>query len=120
MIPQLASAMMPNHPNAPRWKEAASFLMVQAFAKKRDLDDATTIIDGRPVTQWLQGYNVRDDGAVENHGIIHPDYCLCFSLSTRAYLIQSLAKQPVPESADFNAASMYHMLAEKQWESPPE
>jgi hypothetical protein len=118
-ILQAAVAMMPHHPNAPRWKETASFLMVQAFATRKDMDDTKTMVDGRPVAEWLQGYNVRDDGAVINHGIVHPDYCLCFTLSTRAYLFQSLAKEPVPEAADFNAARMYYMLAEKQWSSPP-
>ncbi|MCC7474351.1 MAG: hypothetical protein IT425_03055 [Pirellulales bacterium] len=118
-ILQIAVAMMPRHPMAQRWKESASSLMIHAYATRKDMDDLTTLVDGKPVGRWLQGYNAREDYAVENHGLVHPDYCSCFGLSMRSYLTQSLAREPVPQAAAFNAPHVYHMLTEKRWESPP-
>jgi hypothetical protein len=116
---QLAVAMMPRHPHVPRWKLIASELMVSAFARQEDMKSNTTVIDGRPVKDWLKGYNIRDDGALVNHNIIHDDYMTTFSMNLRSFLVQSLAGQPVPQSADFNAAVVYRSLAERVWPSPP-
>lgn len=115
---QLAVAMMPDHPHAEQWKRAGSELMVSAFSLKSDLGNVR-VVDGRAVKNWLHGYNVRDDGAVINHGIIHPDYTATPTLQLRSYLIQSLAGQVIPESAAFNAAFIYRSLGLHAWPSPP-
>jgi hypothetical protein len=119
MLLQLAVAMMPRHPHAPRWKMIASELMISAFARKEDMTSNATILDGRPVKEWLKGYNIRDDGALVNHNIIHCDYMTTFSMNLRSFLVQSLAGQPVPQSADFNAVVVYRALADRVWPSPP-
>jgi hypothetical protein len=119
MLLQLAVAMMPQHPHVPQWKRIASELMVSAFAREEDMKSNTTVVDGRPVKDWLKGYNIRDDGALVNHNIIHCDYMTTFSMNMRSFLIQSLAGQPVPQSADFNAAVVYRSLVEQKWPSPP-
>ncbi len=118
-IHQLAVAMMPEHPHAPRWKRIGSELMVSAFALERDVTSNTTVLDGRPVKEWIKGYNVRDDGAVINHNLIHCDYMTCISLNLRAFLTLSLAGRPVPETASFNADVVYRCLATHDWPSPP-
>jgi hypothetical protein len=118
MILQLAVAMMPDHPHAEAWKRVGSELMVSAFALKSDLDNST-MVDGKPVKDWLHGFNVRDDGAVINHGIIHPDYTATPTLQLRAYLTQSLAGQPIPQSAAFNAPFIYRSFSLHSWPSPP-
>ena len=117
-ILQLGCAMMPGHGNVPRWKEAGSRLMVSAYAQKRDVQ-SDAVIDGRAVKDWIEGYNAREDGAVVNHGFIHPDYMTAISLSLRAFPIMSLARQPVPEAADFRAPSVYEAFVTRRWPSPP-
>ena len=119
MLLQLAVAMMPQHPHVPQWKKIASELMISAFAREQDMKSNTTVIDGRPVKDWLKGYNIRDDGALLNHNIVHCDYMTTFSMNLRSFLVQSLAGQPVPQSADFNAAVVYRSLVEQKWPSPP-
>jgi hypothetical protein len=114
----IAVAMMPRHPHVPKWKEKCSELMVSAYATKGDLENLT-VVDGRPVREWLRGYNAREDGSVVNHGFIHPDYMRCIHLNLRAYVVQPLAGQPVPEAADFNVALVYRCLVTKDWPSPP-
>jgi hypothetical protein len=90
MILQLAVAMLPDHPHSRRWREVASELMVSSYARRLDMDDEQTVVDGRTVKAWLGGYNVRDDGAVINHGILHPDYITSITSVSRAYLTLSL------------------------------
>jgi len=43
MIHQIACAMMPGHPNVPRWKEVGSELMVSAYALEEDLQSETIV-----------------------------------------------------------------------------
>ena len=117
-ILQLACAMMPGHPNVPRWKEVCSRLMISAYACQEDMQ-CDVVLDNRPVKDWLDGYNARDDGTVVNHGFIHPDYMCCVIFSVQSYLTQSLAGQPVPEAADFRAASVYRVFVTHNWPSPP-
>jgi hypothetical protein len=119
MILQIAVAMMPAHPHAAAWRRVASELMVSAFAMPRDMDDRTTTIDGRSLADWLHGYNVREDGAVVNHGRVHPDYAAAIVQNARSFVVQSLAGQNVPESADFNAALVFRTLVTHHWPSPP-
>jgi hypothetical protein len=119
MLLQLAVAMMPQHPHGPQWKKIASELMISAFARQADMQSNTTVIDGRPVKEWLKGYNIRDDGALVNHNLIHCDYMTTFSMNLRSFLVQSLAGQIVPQSADFNAAVVYRTLVDRVWPSPP-
>lgn len=118
-IIQLAVAMMPKHPHVSQWKQIGSELMISAFAMKTDAESNEANVDGKPVRQWLKGYNVRDDGAVINHNLIHADYMTCFTSNLHAFVTQSLAGQPVPQSADFNAERVYRCLVMHEWPSPP-
>ena len=118
MVLSIAVAMMPGHPNVRKWKEKCSELMISAYATKEDLENQT-LVDGKPVKDWLRGYNAREDGSVVNHGFIHPDYMRCILLNLRAYVVQPLAGQPVPEAADFNVPLVYRCFVVKHWPSPP-
>ena len=75
----VAQAMMPNHPNAPLWRRKASDFQVSAYSRLSDLTN-TALVDGKPVKDWLNGYNTLDDGVVLNHNILHPDYLVCHAL----------------------------------------
>ena len=119
MILQLSVAMLPEHPHSRRWREVGSELMVSSYARREDMDDEKTVIDGRSVKAWLHGYNVREDGAVINHGILHPDYVTSITSITRAYLTLPLVGKRVPQSAEFNAAWMYRTLVVTKWPVSP-
>jgi hypothetical protein len=97
-----AQAMMPGHPNVERWRLKASELMVSSYSRPSDLT-STAMVDGRPVKDWLNGYNTFDDGIVVNHGITHPGYTTAHTLSYSATTDCSLAGQHIPQSAFFNA-----------------
>jgi hypothetical protein len=118
MVLSLAVAMMPHHPNVRWWKEKCSELMISAYATKADMQ-SQSVVDGKGVKDWLRGYNAQEDGSIVNHGFIHPDYIVCIHLNMRAFVVQPLAIQPVPEAADFNAALVYRCLVTKKWSSPP-
>lgn len=115
---QLAVAMMPNSPHAQQWRHVGSELMISAFALKSDLQN-DTMVDGKPVKDWLNGWNVRDDGAVINHNIVHPDYTVTITINSRAFLVQSLAGQTVSQAAEWNAPFIYQSLVDHAWPSPP-
>jgi hypothetical protein len=117
-ILQLAVAMMPHHPQVAAWKQICSELMISSFALKSDLQNNQQV-DGKPVKDWLQGFNVRDDGAVINHHIVHPDYTMSVTIKTRSFLTQSLAGQPVSQGAQLDAPFIYRSLTEHVWTSPP-
>jgi len=114
----LAVAMMPRHPNVRAWKEKCSELMISAYSTEADLQRDRPL-DGKPVKDWLRGFNANPDGSVINHGFLHPDYTLAVHLNLRAFVVQPLARQPVPEAADFNAALVYRCLVTREWPSPP-
>jgi hypothetical protein len=115
----LAVAMMPQHPNVLPWKRIASELMVSAFALQKDAESNNAILDGKPVKTWLNGYNLREDGAVINHRILHPDYMATPTLNLRTYLLQPLANQAIPQTADFNADFIYQTFLTHHWTVPP-
>jgi hypothetical protein len=118
MVLSLAVAMMPKHPNVRARKEKCSELMISAYSTEADLQRDRPL-DGKPVKDWLRGFNANPDGSVINHGFLHPDYTLAVHLNLRAFVVQPLARQPVPEAADFNAALVYRCLVTREWPSPP-
>jgi hypothetical protein len=115
----LAVMMMPDHPHAKAWKEIASRLMVSAFAREADRDRTDVTIDGRTPRDWLEGWNLRDDGTLVNHNRIHDDYMTTVVLNLRSWLVCSLAGRPVPEAFDFNFPIVYGALQTTKFPSPP-
>jgi hypothetical protein len=105
----VAQAMMPNASNAPQWRAKASELFVSAYSRPSDLTN-TKLVDGKPVKDWLHGYNAYDNGLVVNHNIVHPDYMACTILSNLTVIEASLAKQYIPQSALFNSDVVYNAL----------
>jgi len=117
---QQAIAMLPDHPNNIRWKRICSELQISAFACKSDMDKTQPILDGKPPKEWLRGYNLREDGLVINHGLIHNDYMSAMAhLQMQGFLVCSLAGIPVSQTTDFNFDLIYRTLVTKQFEAPP-
>ena len=119
MILNVAVAMMPGHTHARQWKAACSELMISSYAREQDWRENEAIVDGRRVKDWLDGYNVRADGAVMNHNMLHPDYMVAISMNFWGLTTHSLAGRTVPESWDFNGAMIYRTCVSQAWKSPP-
>jgi len=112
----VAQAMMPNHPNVSQWREKASELVVGSYCRPSDLTN-TTLVDGKPVKDWINGYNIHEDGVVINHNQIHPDYNLTVLCLANA-ITCSLANQYVPQSTYFNADVVYNALTSVEFTPP--
>jgi hypothetical protein len=98
----LAQAMMPEHPNVEQWRRKASELMISAYARPSDFDNAT-VVDGKPVKEWLNGCNTFEDGILVNHRIAHPGYTTAHTATYSTLIDASFAGQCIPPSALFNA-----------------
>ncbi|MCX7048581.1 MAG: hypothetical protein NTX50_24230, partial [Candidatus Sumerlaeota bacterium] len=119
MILQMAVAMAPTHPHARAWREVCCELLVSAFARESDLTRADITLDGKTPREWLKGYNIREDGILLNHNIIHNDYMTCISLSLRGLLVCSLAGISAPQSFDFNCDVVYGAFQKVKFAAPP-
>jgi len=91
--------MFPSHPHAAAWHEAALKYMMNTLSTEADTRD-TSLVDGRPVNQWVQGANLYPDFTLENHHIFHPAYvgCSCYFL-TQAQMYYAYAGRPIPQAA---------------------
>jgi len=73
-MPALACNMMPSHPRADAWSEAAKKYMYNTFSVKADAQDTSLGDDERPINQWVKTVNSHDDFTVENHRLVHVGY----------------------------------------------
>lgn len=103
---QLATAMMPDHPNWRRWQHKHVELLVSSFATPSDLD-RSDVVNGRPVRDWIAGWNVADDGTLVNHGRINPDYMTSSHQAWTAAVTYPLAGMATPEAAFHNGELIY-------------
>lgn len=70
----LASQMMPAHPRAAQWDQAAKLYCYNSLSVAAD--SASNVIgdDHRPVREWVVTTNAHSDFTVENHGLVHLGY----------------------------------------------
>lgn len=105
----MAAAMFPNHPHASQWNQKAIEYMINTLSAPQDTND-TTVVDGRPVSEWFSGANVHSDFTLENHGFFHPSYIACSSyFLTQTAMYYTYAHQPVPQAADHHLMDMWHL-----------
>src|SRR5690606_20824610 len=71
-----------------------------------DLNDPT-LVDGRPVMDWVRGANLFDDYSMENHDIFHPMYQMS-PLSDLSYsmVFYKMFGNPVPRAFEHNVEIM--------------
>ncbi|WML41217.1 cell wall-binding repeat-containing protein [Neobacillus sp. OS1-2] len=115
---QLATAMMPNHPNRDSWMEKNIDLMISSAAIPSDTNNET-VINGQSIKDWIRGSNVNEDGTVINQGYIHPDYMEFITFNNSAALHYTLANMSTPNAAFFNSDLVYKSLVNRNFESPP-
>jgi hypothetical protein len=114
----LAPVMMPQHSRRSGWTYKANELSVGAFARPSDVSSAA-MMRGRPLTDWLEGTNINNDGTLVNHSIYHPDYMTTVSENISGALVPALAGQPVPVNALHGTDIEYDALVDKPWSPPP-
>jgi hypothetical protein len=115
----LASAMMPGHPHAPAWRRQEAAFQVAAFSTAADAI-SPRLVNGRPLHDWLDGWNVAADGTVVNHGIDpHPDYMATASLNLFAAAVDALADRPTLRTAVRGASLVYSSLLHRSFAAPP-
>jgi hypothetical protein len=102
----LAGSMMPLAPHATLWRAKAAEVAVAAYSVRGD-DTSSTLVNGVPLAERLQGFNAYDNGTVENHLRIHPDYASSIQLLWLAADFDRLARQRAPEALFHNAGLVY-------------
>jgi hypothetical protein len=112
----LASSMMPQHPHRDAWMHTSVRLGVAAGSMPDDLDNHD-VLNGKPVSQWVDGYNVMDGGLVYNHSRISPDYSTAMHAAWSGGLFHTLAGQPTPEALFHNGESIYGALSTHTFDS---
>jgi hypothetical protein len=112
----LAVNLLPQHPMRPAWEYKAAELSVSAFARAADRV-RTDEVGGRPLSHWLRGSNVEDDGSVINHWIIHPDYMSTAANTAAAPIWYGLAGRPTPDTMFVGVSAVYAALVDLEWPS---
>jgi hypothetical protein len=114
----LAPVMMPQHSRRSGWTYKANELSIGAFAAPATLSDVS-LMRGRPVTDWIEGTNVENDGSMVNHNRYHPDYMAGVTESIVGGMIPALAGSPVPTNALRGTSLQYDSLVDKSWWPSP-
>lgn len=109
----LAVAMMPTHPNAATWKTRYHQIEIAATAAPADLNNTATV-NGVKLNTWLKGYNIQNDGTLENHSIVHPLYMIVDQGLYEA-TTNGLAGTCAPNAAKRNVQLMYDALVDKRF-----
>ncbi len=99
-----AASMFPDHPNAAKWRTKCIEYMMNTVSVAADEEDST-IVDGRPVRDWVCTVNYHPDFSLDNHGFFHPSYTMVSpaEVGTGA-LFFAYGGHPVPQ------ASGHHLL----------
>jgi hypothetical protein len=103
---ELAVNMMPRAPRVADWRAKAVELEAAAYSTKTDANSSTPV-NGVALTDRLNGSNIYDDGSVENHSRIHPDYSTNIQHLWWAADLAGLAGRQTPEAAFHNAPLVY-------------
>lgn len=92
---QLATVMFPNDPQWPVWKYTYVQYALAAWARPSDTANQT-MVNGQPISQWIDGSNVETNGIVYNHQRIAPDYMSNMYQTMDDIWVQALAGKPAP------------------------
>ena len=107
----LATAMMPDHPDAGLWKSQSIQFMLSAYSRPIDTS-SSKIYHGHALKDWLGGSNINNDGTATDREAIHPDYMTAGVVEFNPVHIYHLAGQPTPQAAKFNADKVMEALIE--------
>lgn len=108
---QVATAMMPGHPNWHVWMDKNLELMLATFSRPMDLN-RTDIYHGRPLRDWLNGSNSNNDGTLINHSRVHPDYMASGMNEFSPSVAYPLAGMTIPAAGFFNLEETFRAFVE--------
>jgi hypothetical protein len=103
---ELAVNMMPRAQSAPLWRAKAVQLAAGSYSTHADTV-SPEVVNGIPMLSRIAGSNIYDDGSVENHRRIHPDYSTNIQHLWWAADFAGLAGRAVPAAMFHNAALVY-------------
>jgi len=120
-ITALACNMMPDHPRAARWAEAAKRYMYNSLSVAVDRKDDRPGDDNRPVRQWVSTVNAHPDFTVENHGLVHVGYLKLTLGELQENAIHYLvAGRPVPQACSHHVPEAFDVLSNcMSWDGAP-
>ncbi|WP_263367410.1 hypothetical protein [Edaphobacter bradus] len=106
----LSELLFPIHPHAAAWHEAALEYMMNTLCTEADKRD-TSLVDDRPVHEWVRGANLQPDFTLENHNRFHPSYvgCSCYFL-TQAAMYYTYGGKAVPQAATHHLMDTWQMF----------
>lgn len=114
----LAGAMLSQHSRRAGWVYKANELSIGAYAKPSDLS-GTTDTRGRPVGDWLEGTNVKNDSTLINHNRYHADYTTTVTAMFAGAMTYALVGEPIPDNGLRGTRRLYDVVVDKQWWPPP-
>jgi len=117
-ILSIAAAMMPLHHHAFNWRVAEAKLQAGSYARQSDLS-STKILNGIPVKNWIDGWNVYNDGTVINHKILSPEYMANIAIKLNGVQMSNLAGCTSPRTSVWNADVIYNSFIDVKYASPP-
>ncbi|MGI6296417.1 MAG: hypothetical protein ACOX3G_10035 [Armatimonadota bacterium] len=71
-----AVGMFPEHPNAQAWRTKLIQFCMNTLSTASDKNDST-VVDEKPIKEWVNTVNIYDDFTIENHGAYHFCYMAC-------------------------------------------
>ena len=81
MAPTLASMMLPNSPEASKWRKVGMSYALGSYTRRSDLG-RKVLIDGGRIGATAKGYNLNSNGTMVNHGRVHPEYMSLITMKT--------------------------------------
>ena len=113
---QAACGMLPGNVNYNKWLEKSIEYRATALASPDDIN-SNKILDGKPISSLVTGYNIDRSGAVGNHQVYpHPDYMAAPLRHTiEGALYFALGKQKIPEANMFNCDLVYQNFVNHKW-----
>ena len=106
----LAYHMLPKHENAAKWRYRHIEYQLAAFSTP-EMNSSSDELHGKAASEWVNGYNVTDDGLVINHGIIHPSY-MATATGINYSIVNTLAGEPISKADFYNLDNLYKGLCE--------
>ena len=106
----VAATMFPTNAHAAAWDTKAKEYMMNTLSVARDRKD-NTLVDGRPVSEWVCTENLHPDFTLENHNIFHLSYVQCSSyFLTQSVMYYAYARRPVPQAATHHLMDTWRMF----------
>ena len=108
----LAALTFPDNVNASGWEKAAYRWLLSSSITPSDITTGVRV-QGALLCEEFTGWNVREDGGVINHGILHPDYmCSLSENQWAAGVMWGLRRGAIPAMFVHNAERVYFALTD--------